>query len=178
KDTKAEIKTAAPITTPNSLNRRPTKPSKNITGKNTAAKVIEIEITAKKISLEPFIAASIGGIPPSTFLKIFSVTTIPSSTTSPVASTIANNVSTLIEKPQRYIMKKVAIKDTGMSTNGRKAIDQLRKNTYTNNTTKTIAIIKVSTTSKAEFRTNCVLSIAIFNSKPGGKSSCNLSYSS
>ena len=34
------------MTTPNSLNNRPTKPSKKITGKNTAAKVTEIEITA------------------------------------------------------------------------------------------------------------------------------------
>src|SRR5690606_10727271 len=127
RDTNAEIKTAAPITTPNSRNKRPTNPSRKITGKNTAANVIEIEITAKKISLEPFIAASIGDIPSSTFLNIFSVTTIPSSTTSPVASTIANNVNTLIEKPQRYIMKKVAIKETGISINGRKAIDQSRK---------------------------------------------------
>jgi hypothetical protein len=46
KDTKAEIKTAEPITTPNSRKSRPTNPSKNITGKKTAAKVTEIEITA------------------------------------------------------------------------------------------------------------------------------------
>jgi hypothetical protein len=37
-DTKAEIKTAAPMTTPNSRNKRPTNPSKKITGKNTAAR--------------------------------------------------------------------------------------------------------------------------------------------
>src|SRR5690606_17077515 len=129
KDTKAEIKTAAPITTPNSLNKRPTNPSRKITGKNTAANVMEIEITAKKISLEPFIAASIGDIPSSTFLNIFSVTTIPSSTTNPVANTIASKVSTLMEKPQRYMIKKVAIKDTGISINGRNAIDQSRKKT-------------------------------------------------
>ena len=36
------------MTTPNSRNRLPTKPSRNITGKNTAAKVMEMEITAKK----------------------------------------------------------------------------------------------------------------------------------
>ena len=35
------------------------------------------------------------------FLNIFSVTTIPSSTTSPVASTIPSKVSTLMEKPKR-----------------------------------------------------------------------------
>ena len=56
-DTKAEIKTAAPITTPNSRNNLPTNPSKKTIGKKTAANVIEIEITAKKISFEPLIAA-------------------------------------------------------------------------------------------------------------------------
>ena len=62
------MSTAAPSTTPNSLNNLPTNPSKNITGKNTAANVMDIEMTAKNISFEPFIAASIGLIPSSTFL--------------------------------------------------------------------------------------------------------------
>ncbi|MNE33639.1 hypothetical protein D3C80_1273220 [compost metagenome] len=117
------------MTTPNSLNNRPTKPSKKITGRKTAAKVIEIEITAKKISFEPLIAASIGDMPSSTFLKIFSVTTIPSSTTKPVAKTIAKSVNTLIENPKSHMMKNVAINETGMSISGRKAIDQFLKNT-------------------------------------------------
>src|SRR5690606_206557 len=106
----------------------PTNPSKKITGKKTAAKVTDMEITAKKISFDPLMAASIGDIPSSTFLKIFSVTTIPSSTTNPVANTMANRVNTLIENPHRYIIKNVAIKDTGISISGRKAIDQFRKN--------------------------------------------------
>ncbi|MNE45551.1 hypothetical protein D3C80_1398380 [compost metagenome] len=89
---------------------------------------MEIEITAKKISLEPLIAASIGVIPSSTFLKIFSVTTIPSSTTNPVAKTIASNVSTLIENPKSHMIKKVAINETGISINGRNAIAQSLKN--------------------------------------------------
>src|SRR5690606_17774277 len=127
KDTKADISTADARTTPNSLNNLPTNPSKNITGRNTAAKVTEIEITAKKISLAPFIAASNGDIPSSTFLYIFSVTTIPSSTTKPVAKTIANKVSTLMENPIKYITKNVAIKETGMSINGLKAILQSLK---------------------------------------------------
>ncbi len=36
---------------------------------------------------------------------MFSVTTIPSSTTSPVASTIPKSVKTFIEKPNKYIIK-------------------------------------------------------------------------
>ncbi len=73
-------------------------------------------------------AASIGDMPSSTFLKMFSVTTIPSSTTNPVARTIASKVNTLMEKPNSHMMKKVAIKDTGISINGLNAIDQFLKN--------------------------------------------------
>ena len=116
------------MTTPNSRKSRPTKPSRKITGRNTAAKVTEIEITAKNISLDPLMAASIGVIPSSTFLKIFSVTTIPSSTTNPVARTIANNVNTFIEKPKSHIIKKVAIKETGISIKGLNAMAQSLKN--------------------------------------------------
>jgi hypothetical protein len=96
--------------------------------RNTAANVIEMEITAKKISFEPLIAASIGDIPSSTFLKIFSVTTIPSSTTNPVAKTMAKRVKTFTENPHKYMMKNVAIKETGISINGLNAIDQSLKN--------------------------------------------------
>src|SRR3954463_13847905 len=110
-DTKADIRTAAASTTPNSLNSLPTNPCKNITGLNTTASVREVEITAKNISLLPSNAARGTDIPSSIFLKIFSVTTIPSSTTSPVANTIPSNVKMLIEKPETYIIKKVATND-------------------------------------------------------------------
>jgi hypothetical protein len=36
----------------------------------------------------------------------------------PSCRTIANKVNTLIEKPNNHMIKKVAIKDTGMSING------------------------------------------------------------
>src|SRR5690606_22772284 len=91
-DTKAEISTADPITTPNSRKRRPTNPSKNITGRKTAASVTEIEITAKKISFDPLIAAEIGDMPSSTFLNIFYVITIPTYTTTSIDNTMANNI--------------------------------------------------------------------------------------
>lgn len=53
----AEISTAAANTTPNSRKRLPTKPSRKITGRNTAARVTEMEITAYIISSDPFMAA-------------------------------------------------------------------------------------------------------------------------
>ena len=127
-ETKAEISTAAPITIPNSLNKLPTKPSRKIIGKNTTAKVTEVAMTAKKISSLPSRAARYLSYPSSNFLNMFSVTTIPSSTTRPVASTIASSVNTFIVKPEIYIIKKVAIKETGISINGRIAINQSLKN--------------------------------------------------
>ena len=57
KDTNADINTAAASVTPNSRNNLPTNPSKKITGKNTIASVIEVDITAKNISLLPSNAA-------------------------------------------------------------------------------------------------------------------------
>ena len=47
RETKADINTAPATTIPNSRNRRPTKPSKNIMGRNMTAIVIEVAITAK-----------------------------------------------------------------------------------------------------------------------------------
>src|SRR4051794_34736892 len=134
-DTNADISTAAASVTPNSRNNLPTNPSRKITGRNTTASVMEVEITAKNISLLPSNAAWRIGMPCSNLRKIFSVTTIPSSTTKPVASTIPNNVSTLMEKPARYMMKNVATSEIGMSINGRRAVSQLRKKKKITSTT-------------------------------------------
>ena len=129
-----------------------------------------MEMTAKKISLDPLIAASIGDMPASTFLNIFSVTTIPSSTTSPVARTTAKSVSTLMEKPKRYIIKKVAISETGMSIRGLKAIAQSLKNRYIIRITRIRDIPSVSATSITDFFTKVVVSIATFSLMSLGKS--------
>ena len=159
KETNAEIKTAAATTIPNSLNKLPTNPCKKITGRNTTAKVIEVEITAKKISLLPSNAALRIGRPCSNFLKIFSVTTIPSSTTNPVASTIPNKVNTFIENPEIYMMKNVATNEIGISISGLIAIIQFLKKKKITNTTKVKEINKVSSTSLIEALTFLVWSI-------------------
>src|SRR5664279_4433798 len=100
-------------------------------------------------------------MPLSNFLKIFSVTTIPSSTTSPVARTIARRVSIFIENPKRYIIKKVDINDIGMSIRGRRAISQLQKNKKITIITIDNAIARVCFTSVNDFRTLLVLSIRV-----------------
>src|SRR4051794_25915598 len=149
-DTNADINTALASTTPNSLNNLPTNPSRNITGKNTIASVVEVDITAKKISLLPSNAAFLIGNPCSSLRNIFSVTTIPSSTTKPVPSTIPSNVKMLMENPARYMIKNVATSEIGISIKGRSAISQLRKNINITSTTNPNAIPSVSSTSEID----------------------------
>jgi hypothetical protein len=53
---------------------------------------------------------------------------------------MANSVKTLIEKPHKYMIKNVAINETGISINGLNAIDQSLKNK------KMIIITKITET--------------------------------
>ena len=122
-------------------------PDRKITGIKTTASVSDVEMTAKKISRVPYKAAVHLSIPCSLFLKIFSVTTIPSSTTRPVASTIARSVSTFIENPKMYIIKNEPTSETGISIKGRNAITQSLKKRKMIITTSIIATSKVSVTS-------------------------------
>src|SRR5882757_4044654 len=161
-DTNAEINTAAASVTPNSLNSLPINPSKNITGKKTTASVIEVDTTAKNISLLPSSAACFMGIPFSNLLKIFSVTTIPSSTTKPVASTIPNKVNIFTENPEIYMMKKVATNEIGISISGLIAISQSLKKKNITSTTKEKDIANVSSTSFIDFLMLTVLSSNTF----------------
>ena len=95
--TNAEKPTAAATVTPNSPNRRPVSPVMNDTGTNTAISTSVVAMTAKPISFEPLMEASTAGSPASMRRTMFSSTTMASSTTRPMASTAANNVSVLIE---------------------------------------------------------------------------------
>ncbi|MNL51665.1 hypothetical protein D3C87_1747790 [compost metagenome] len=67
----------------------------------TAASVAVVAMTAKNTSWVPSTAAARGPIPSVRRRTMFSSTTIASSTTSPVASTIARSVRILMEKPTR-----------------------------------------------------------------------------
>ena len=67
-DTKADMMTEPATVTANSRNKRPVKPPRKIMGRNTAARVIVVEIIAKIISSEPLWPATIGFSPASIFL--------------------------------------------------------------------------------------------------------------
>ena len=112
--TKAENRIAAATVKPNSRNMRPILPGRKEIGRNTAVSVAVVAMTAKAISRLPSSAASIMGCPSSRRRKIFSNTTMASSTTRPMASTIPSSVSTLMENPSAYITVKAAIMETGM----------------------------------------------------------------
>jgi len=69
-----------------------------------------------------------------------------------------------MEKPARYIMKNVAIKEIGMSINGLIAINQFLKKKNITSTTNAKEIKMVSFTSSKALRTFLVLSIGTSNS--------------
>ncbi len=91
---------------------------------------------------------------------MFSITTIASSTTRPVASVSPKSVSWLIEKPSAFIKKNVPSSETGMVRVGISVVRQSCKNRKITSTTRLIATTSVITTSLIDSRTNSVVSKA------------------
>src|SRR5437879_10703049 len=103
------------IVSANCRKRIPVVPGNSATGTNTATSTSDVAITAPATSFIATDAALCGSVIPSTIcLSTFSITTIASSTTSPVASVIPNSVSVLIEKPSNFTKTNVPINETGM----------------------------------------------------------------
>ena len=70
---------------------------------------------------------------------MFSSITIASSTTRPIASTIASSVSVLIEKPNAYISANAPIRQTGIVTSGISVARSERRKKKITSTTSTTA---------------------------------------
>ena len=100
----------------------------------------------------------------------FSMTTIASSTTRPIARTIAKSVSVLIENPRIRNEPKVAIRDTGTASIGIIVARQLCRNTNTITITRSSASKKVSATSNMDAFMKSVVSLISTYSISGGKS--------
>src|SRR5438105_2297558 len=83
---------------------------------------------------------------------MFSITTIASSTTKPVAmaSAIKERLSRLY--PARYMTLNVPINETGTATLGIKVVRALLKNRNTTSTTRTIATNNAISTSRTDSR--------------------------
>ena len=80
-----EMTMAVESVTANSRKRRPTIPPIMRIGMNTAISDMLMEKTVNPISCAPFSAAATGSMPASRWRVMFSITTIASSTTNPVA---------------------------------------------------------------------------------------------
>src|SRR3984885_2907924 len=157
----AEIAIANAMVSENWRYRMPVAPGKNETGTNTAISTSDVAITALVTSLMACEVASCGSECSMAMWRCtFSMTTIASSTTSPVASVMPNSVSELIEKPKTLTKAKVPISETGMVTAGIIVARQSSRNRKMTAITITIASLSVTSTSRIESPTTVVESKA------------------
>src|SRR6202040_251982 len=102
---------------------------KNDTGTNTEIRTNEVATTALDTSRMATEVAACGSVLSWLMWRCaFSMTTIASSTTSPVARVIPKSVSELIEKPNMFMNAKVPISDTGIVTAGMMVARQSSRN--------------------------------------------------
>src|SRR5215470_5662571 len=121
----AEIETENAIVNANCRNKMPVVPGNSATGTNTDTNTNDVAMTAPATSLIATDAALCGSVIPSTMCRsTFSITTIASSTTKPVASVMPNNVSVLIENPSSFTKMNVPISDTGIVIAGINVVRQ------------------------------------------------------
>src|ERR1700722_20380762 len=149
-ETTIDIAIETERTTANSRNRRPTTPLISRMGMNTAISEILMDKTVKPISAAPLRAAAIGFIPASMWRVIFSITTIASSTTNPVAIVSAINERLSSVYPIRDIAPKVAIIETGTDMLGIKVDQALRRKTNTTRTTSPIEMMTLRWASRID----------------------------
>ena len=83
---------------------------------------------------------------------MFSITTIASSTTKPLAMARAINERLSSEKPARYITAQVPMRETGTATAGIRVARTLRRKRKTTSTTSMTEMISVSSMSFTEAR--------------------------
>ncbi|OQB49686.1 MAG: hypothetical protein BWX99_02980 [Deltaproteobacteria bacterium ADurb.Bin151] len=137
-------------------------PPRNATGTKTAHKTSTMATTGPVTSSIAFLAASRGDKWNSViFRSTFSMTTMASSTTMPMARIIPNRVSMLMENPNSIMPVNVPIMETGTARMGIIVARALCKNRKTTRTTRRQASKKVMTTSLMEARTNVVVSVAM-----------------
>ena len=145
-------------------------PGKNETGTKTAISTSEVAMTALVTSPMAREVASCGFECSMSMCRCtFSMTTMASSTTRPVASVMPKSVSELIEKPKILMNANVPISETGMVTAGMMVARQSSRNRKMTAMTMTIAAASVTSTSRMDSPTTVVESNAIAYSRPGGK---------
>src|ERR1017187_2159051 len=167
---KAEMAIENAMVSENCLYRIPVVPGKNETGTNTAISTSDVAMTALVTSPMAREVASCGSECYMAMWRCtFSMTTIASSTTSPVASVMPKSVNELMEKPKSLIKANVPMSETGMVTAGMMVARQSSKKRKITTMTMTIASESVTSTSRIESPTTVVASNAMAYSSPGGK---------
>ena len=138
-------------------------------GTNTADSTRPMPTSAPVIWSIDLRVASSGDRPSSCMIRsTFSTTTMASSTSRPIASTMANIVSMLIEKPSAASTPKVPSSTTGTAMVGISVARKFCRNRYITRNTSTIASISVLITPWIETRTNGVVSNGTTAWSPGG----------
>src|SRR5258706_6166639 len=147
----------------------PVVPGKNDTGTNTEISTSEVATTALATSFMATDVAVWESVPSSVMWRwAFSMTTMASSTTSPVASVIPKSVSELMEKPKILMKANVPISDTGIVTAGITVSRQSSRKKKITMMTMITASSSVVTTSRTESPTTVVVSKATTYLIPGG----------
>src|SRR5271170_4211257 len=152
----------------------PVVPGKNDTGTNTEISTSEVATTALETSAMAADVAECASVSPWLMCRCtFSMTTIASSTTSPVARVMPKSVSELMEKSKILMKAKVPIRETGIVTAGMTVARQSSRNRKITTMTMRIASSRVVTTSLTESPTTVVVSKATTYLIPGGKDFAN-----
>src|SRR5690625_3566321 len=135
----SDNKIATAKVTANSRNKRPITSLMNSNGISTATNDNVRETNVKAICCAPLRDACKGCIPCSIWRAIFSIMTMASSTTKPVAMVRAIKVRLLTLKPNAYIREKVAISDSCTTTVGINVAVKVGKKVKFTTTTKKMA---------------------------------------
>ncbi len=147
-----ETTMAATRVTVNSRKNAPIMPSANSSGMNTATSEAVIETMVKPISRAPVRAACMRGMPSSRWRMMFSITTIASSTTKPIAITSASRLRLFRVKPSTYITSAAPASESGTVTAAIRVGASRRRNSAMVSTTMASAISRVICTSCSDER--------------------------
>ena len=146
------------------------EPPKKAIGTNTADSTSAMPTSAPLICPIALRVASRAGSPSSRITRsTFSTTTIASSTSRPIASTIANIVSVLMPKPKAASTAKVPSSTTGTASVGISVARKFCRNSSITRKTSPIASSSVITTPWMDSFTTGVVSCGIATCRPGGK---------
>jgi hypothetical protein len=154
----ALMSAAAAITSANCAYIWPVRPGRKAAGMNTAISTRVMPMMGPNRSRIAAMAASWADRPRSMCSDAPSTTTIASSTTMPIASTMANSVARLMVKPSAAMAAKAPTIVTGTVVAGTSIARQSCRNTRMTSSTSTAASTSVLYTSSIDVFTNPVVS--------------------